>query len=236
LQFRHHRAFDEDMIMLKRLGFLLAGLLAVTACSAADKDAAPAKTWEAGTHYFVIDPPQATATGNKIEVLEVFSYACPHCAHFQPYADQIKQALPAYAQFTYMPAIFNAQWEPYARAFYTAQSLGVLDQTHQALFDALHRDHVPLRTIEDLAGFYAQHGVDRAKFLAASGSFEVESKLARAQEIVRNAGVDGTPSVIVNGKYRVTGSSAGGFPQLIELVEFLVKKEHAAATPAAKKQ
>ena len=221
--------------MLKRLGFLLAGLLAVTACSAADKDAAPAKTWEAGTNYFLVDPPQPTATGSKVEVLEVFSYACSHCAHFQPYAEQIKQSLPAYAQFVYMPAIFNAQWEPYARAYYTAQSLGVLEQTHQALFDALHRDHVPLRSIEDLAGFYAQHGVDRAKFLAASGSFEVESKLSRAQEIVRNAGIDGTPSIIVNGKYRATASSAGGFPQLIELVDFLVKKEHAAA-PAGKKK
>lgn len=223
--------------MLKRLGFLLAGLLVVAACSAADKDAAPATNWEAGKNYFLIDPAQATATGDKIEVLEIFSYACPHCAHFQPYAEQLKQSLPKYAQFAYMPAVFNPQWEPYARAFYTAQSLGVLDKTHQALFDALHRDHMPLRTIDDLAGFYAQHGVDKAKFLAASGSFEVESKLTRAQEIVRNDGIDGTPSIVVNGKYRVTGASAGGFPELIQLVDWLVKKEHAeAAKPAGKKK
>ena len=105
-----------------------------------------------------------------------------------------------------MPAVFKPSWEPFARAYYTAESLGVLDKTHQALFDALHRDHLPMRTIDDLATFYAQHGVDKAKFLAASNSFEVESKLARARDIVMADGVDGTPSIVVNGKYRVTGA------------------------------
>ncbi len=223
--------------MLKRLGLLLAGLLLVSTCGAAETAAKEATAWEVGKNYFVVDPPQATATGDKIEVLEVFSYACPHCAHFQPYAEQLKAALPAYATFAYMPAIFNAQWEPFARAFYTAQSLGVLDATHQALFDTLHRDHVALRSIDDLAGFYAQHGVDKSKFLATSGSFEIESKLSRAQQIVKADGVDGTPSIVVNGKYRVTAQSAGGYPQLIELVGYLVKQEHdAGAQPAKKKK
>jgi thiol:disulfide interchange protein DsbA len=225
--------------MLKRLRILLASLLLVSIANAAETAATPAKTdWEAGKNYFLVDPPQPTASGGKVEVLEVFSYACPHCAHFQPYAEQLKQALPAYASFDYMPAVFNAQWEPYARAFYAAQSLGVLDATHQALFDALHRDHLPLRTIDDLATFYAQHGVDKAKFLATSASFEVESKLSRSHDIVKADGIDGTPSIVVNGKYRVTGASAGGFPQLIELVGWLVQKEHpaaAAAKPAKKK-
>ena len=222
--------------MLKHLGVAFAGLLFVSLASAAQAPAtaaAPATHWEAGKNYFVIDPPQPTASGDKIEVLEIFSYACPHCAHFQPYAEQIKQSLPAYATFGYMPAVFNAQWEPYARAFYADKSLGVLDKTHQALFDALHRDHIPLRTIEDLAGFYAQHGVDKAKFLSEAASFEVDSKLSRASEIVKNDGIDGTPSIVVNGKYRVTGASAGGYPQLIEVVDWLVKKEHDAAKPAA---
>jgi thiol:disulfide interchange protein DsbA len=231
---RHHDLFDEDMNMLKRIGLLLTGVLLVSTCGAAENGAAPATpatNWEVGKNYFVIDPPQPTASGDKVEVLEVFSYACSHCANFQPYAEQLKQSLPAYANFSYMPAVFNADWEPYARAFYTAKSLGVLDQTHQALFDALHRDHIPLRTIDDLAGFYVQHGVDKAKFLAESASFEVESKLSRANEIVKKDGIDGTPSVVVNGKYRVTGASAGGYPQLIELVDWLVKKEHASAAP-----
>jgi protein dithiol oxidoreductase (disulfide-forming) len=223
--------------MLKRLGLLLAGLVATSAVFAADAPAPAPAAWEEGKNYFVIDPPQPTATGDKVEVLEVFSYACPHCAHFQPTAEELKKSLPAGAAFVYMPAVFNASWEPFARAYYTAESLGVLPQTHQALFDALHEQHLPLRTIDDLAGFYAQHGVDKAKFLATSGSFEVESKLQRANEIVKNDGVDGTPSIVVNGKYRVTGASAGGYPQLIELVDWLVKKElDAGAKPAAAKK
>lgn len=226
--------------MRKALGLLFAGLLMTAGVAAADAPApaaSPANTaWEAGKQYFVIDPPQPTATGSQVEVLEVFSYACPHCAHFQPYAEQIKHALPAYATFAYMPAVFNAQWEPYARAFYAAQSLGVLDATHQALFDALHRDHQPLRTLDDLASFYAQHGVDKAKFLATASSFEVESKLSRARDIVKGDGIDGTPTIVVNGKYRANAASAGGFPQLIELIGWLVNKEHAASGKPAKKK
>ena len=216
--------------MLKHLGLALASLMLVAAVSAAE----PAKTdWLAGTNYFVVDPPQATASGDKIEVLEIFSYACPHCAHFQPYAEQLKASLPAYASFDYMPAIFNAQWEPFARAYYTAKSLGVLDKTHQALFDALHRDHIPMTTIDELANFYSQHGVEKAKFLSESASFEVESKLARAMQIVKADGIDGTPSIVVNGKYRVTAAAAGGYPQLVELVDWLVTKERAqGAKPA----
>jgi protein dithiol oxidoreductase (disulfide-forming) len=227
--------------MPKRLAFLLAGLVATATVFAADAPpaAAPgAKTnWEEGKQYFKIDPPQETATGDKVEVLEVFSYACPHCAHFQPYAEQLKQSLPPGATFVYMPAVFNAAWEPFARAYYTAESLGVVNETHQDLFDALHVQHVPMRSIDELATFYAQHGVDKAKFLATSGSFEVESKLQRANTIVKNDGIDGTPSIVVNGKYRVTGASAGGYPQLIELVDWLVQKELAAkGKPAAAKK
>lgn len=220
--------------MLKHLGLLLASLLFAATAVAADP-AAPGKTdWVAGTNYFLIDPPQPTASGDKVEVLEIFSYACPHCAHFQPYAEQLKASLPAQAQFDYMPAIFSPQWEPFARAYYTAKSLGVLAQTHQALFDALHRDHIPMGTIDELANFYAQHGVAKAKFLSESASFEVESKLARARDIVKNDGIDGTPSIVVDGKYRVTAASAGGYPQLIELVDWLVNKQVAERAKSKK--
>lgn len=217
--------------MLKTLTLAFAGLLAFSVGAAEPAANAPVPDgakWVAGKNYFVIDPPQPVASGDKIEVLEVFSYACPHCAHFQPYAEELKKSLPDYAEYSYMPAIFNASWEPFARAFYTAQSLGILDKTNQALFDALHKEHLPLRSIDDLSTFYAKYGVDPKAFIKASGSFEVETKLARSRDMVPKYGVDGTPSIVVNGTYRITGASAGGYPQLIELVDWLVKKEHAA--------
>jgi len=212
--------------MYKYLALLCAGLLAATFATAAEPDAAT-REWKAGENYFVIDPPQPTATGDRIEVLEVFSYACPHCAHFQPHAEQIRKSLPSYATFAYMPAVFQPMWEPFARAFYVAESLGVLDKTHQALFDALYEKRTPLRSLDDLAGFYAGYGVDRDKFLSTANSFVVESRLAHAREVITKDGVDGTPSIIVQGRYRATGASAGGYDQLVELVDWLVRKAHA---------
>lgn len=223
--------------MLNHLSKLLMGaLLAFTfsACAQEHKDAAGAAAApapvaaEAGKNYFLIEPPQPTASGDKVEVLEVFSYACIHCAHFQPYADEIKAELPAFAEFSYMPAIFNDQWEAFARAYYTAQSLGLLDKTHQAMFDAVHRDHRPFRSFDDIAAFYGEHGADVEKFKQVATSFEVESKLARSRSMVPKYGVDGTPTIIVDGKYRVTGASAGGYPQMVALVELLARKAHEA--------
>lgn len=239
--------------MFKRLPLLLATLLLACSFTAQAQDHsghdhaghdhaksdAPAATpggAEAGKNYFIIDPPQPTASGDRIEVLEIFSYACVHCAHFQPYADELKSKLPASAQFSYMPAIFNAQWEAFARAYYTAQSLGVLEKTHQAMFDAVHRDKRQFRSFDDVAAFYGEHGTDVDKFKAASSSFEVESKLTRSRDLVPKFGVDGTPTIIVNGKYRITGASAGGFPQIVALVDTLVKKELAAKAEAKPKK
>ncbi len=212
--------------MLKRLLILLASLLAVTACQAADGGATE---WKAGTHYFPIDPPQAPAAGGKIEVVEVFSYACPHCAHFQPFADELKAKLPKQAQFTYLPAIFHDSWELFARAYYTAEAMGVLDKAHQALFDALHRDRKPLGRLEDIAQFLAGLGVDPKAFLSTAQSFVVNAKLQRSQDLLRAYGIDGTPSIVINGKYRVTAASAGGLAQMVDLSLWLVKRELAAS-------
>lgn len=217
--------------MLKQLLVVFAGLLSISACQA--QDGAAAKTnWEAGKNYFVIDPPRPMEAG-KVEVVEVFSYACPHCAHFQPYADEIRAKLPKQVQFRYVPAVFRPQWEPYARAYYSAQSLGVFDRTHQALFDALHRDNKPYATLPQLAEFYAGNGVDPNAFMSTAQSFIVAGNLARDQELVRAWGIDATPTIVVNGKYRFTAEAAGGFPQSIELTKFLVDKE-LAAKPAGK--
>ncbi len=217
--------------MLKRFlvvlaGPVLAGLFAAASVNAQDA----AKTeWKEGQHYFVIDPPVATSTPGKVEVLEAFSYACPHCAHFQPFADQIKAKLPKQATFVYLPVVFNPSWEPFARAFYASQSMGALDKTHQALFDALHRDHKPLRSIEEIGAFFATLGLDEKNFLSTAKSFVVEGNLANGQKNLGAYGIDSTPTIIVNGKYRLNAGTAGGFAQTVELTNWLVAKEIAAA-------
>jgi len=226
--------------MHKYLTILLVALFATSACSAEDKPAAApaaapaatttAKHWTEGQDYFLVQPPQPPA-GDKVQVLEVFSYACPHCAHFQPYAEELKGKLPAGATFELMPAIFQPGWEPFARAFYAAKSLGVLDKTHQALFDAIHRDHQPLRTIDDLANtFYANYGVSAGNFLSTASSFVVEGELQQSTQAVRAFGVDATPTLIIDGKYRVTGNPERGigFPEMVQITLDLAGKEAAA--------
>ena len=220
--------------MFKRLPILLVlltGLLAATACSADGNAAAAAKTWVAGTDYAVIEPAQPTSTGDKVEVVEVFSYACPHCAHFQPYAEELKSKLPGNAQFVLIPAVFNAAWEPFARAFYTAQALGLVDKTHQALFDAIHRDHLPINSLEALANFYAGYGATSGNFLSTANSFVIDAKMSHGTDLIRSYGIEATPTLVVNGKYRVGANSQRGigFPEMVQIAVQLAQQEAKAA-------
>ena len=218
--------------MFKHVLLLLAGILAVTGCQAQDAAAPPAakRQWEAGKDYAVLNPPVPTGS-DKVTVTEVFSYACPHCAHYQPYADEIKAKLPAGAQFELLPAVFQPAWEPFARAFYTAKSLGLLEKTHQALFDAVHRDHQPLHSIEDLANlFYANYGANAGTFLSTATSFVIEGEMAQGAQRVRDYGVEATPTLIVNGKYRVSMNAEHGIgpSESVQIALDLARQEVAA--------
>jgi thiol:disulfide interchange protein DsbA len=211
--------------MFKRLAFVLLAGLAVSGVA---RGQALIEKYQPGVHYFPIEPAQPTTSGDKVEVVEVFSYACIHCAHFEPMVEAWKKKMPARAAFVYLPAAWNQPWEAVARAYYAAESLGVLAQTHMPLFNAIHVEHKPLGTLEDLATWYEGHGVKPADFLAAARSFAVDAKIKRSQQLVPRYGVDGTPTVIVAGKYRVTGQSAGAYEKVFEVVDFLVGKEAAA--------
>jgi thiol:disulfide interchange protein DsbA len=214
--------------MFTRTLILIAGLLSVSIAFAAD-DAKPA--WEAGKSYQLIDPPQPTTTGNKIEVLEVFSYACPHCAHFQLYADQLKAKLPKNAEFVLLPADFQPRWVAFARSFYVAKSLGLVDKTHQALFDAIYRDNGTLNSLDDIAGFYAAHGANKDSFLSTAQSFVVDGQLANGHDREVKYGIDSTPTLIINGKYRITANAEQkiGFDEMVSIAQFLVAQEAAKA-------
>ena len=190
------------------------------------------ETWEAGKSYFVIEPPQATTTGDKIEVVEAFSYACPHCNEVSPMVDELKKRLPANVEFVLMPVQFGFEaWKTYARAFYTAQALGLTEHTHLALFNSIYVDRkldIKSPTLASIADFYSNYGVSAEDFIATSHSFAIEAKLKRNDALVKAYGVDGTPEFIVNGKYRVTGRSAGGYEKIEPLLHYLIEKESAA--------
>jgi thiol:disulfide interchange protein DsbA len=201
-----------------------------------------AQTWTEGVNYFLVQPPRPTSVGpGKVEVTEVFSYACPACNIFQPTMHKLKQSLPANAVLNYLPAAFNAaeDWPMFQLAYVTAQVLGVDQQTHDAMFDAVWKGgdlsitdpstralKSRMPTIEDAAKFYNQKaGVPVDKFVAASKSFSVDLKVRTYQDLIMAYKVDRTPTIIVNGKYRLQVESAGGTDQLVELVKYLVAKE-----------
>jgi thiol:disulfide interchange protein DsbA len=200
--------------------------------------------WVEGKNYFLIEPAQPTSHPGKIEVTEVFSYACPACNAFHSTVDQIARSLPPDAVMNYLAASFrpDENWPVYQRAFYAAQALGVVEKTHDALFDATWKTGEtatynldtgkpkPMAawpTIEDLAKFYAKYGVDPKEFVGIANSFTVNTKMKRADDLMKAYGVDSTPTMIVNGKYRFTTASAGGYAQSVDLTQWLVAKEAA---------
>jgi thiol:disulfide interchange protein DsbA len=209
--------------MLIRL--LTTALLATVSFSASAQ--AVREPFQAGTHYQLIDPPQPTASGDDIEVIEVFSYACGACAVFEPQVQRWKQQQPAGTRFSLVPAQFSPVWEMFARAYYTAEALGVAAKAHQEVFDGVHVRR-ELRTLEDVAKVYAKHGISAEAFLAASKSFGVNAKLNRAKQMVPRYQVEGTPTLVVAGKYRISTESAGSHARMFEIVDFLVAKEKAA--------
>ncbi|MCE5233173.1 MAG: thiol:disulfide interchange protein DsbA/DsbL [Mizugakiibacter sp.] len=213
-------------------------LIALLACAGAA--AAQAPNWAEGKNYFRIDPAQPTSTPGKVEVVEVFSYACPACYRFNPIVDKLKASLPANAEMAYVPAGFrpDEDWPVFQRAFYAAQALGVVEKTHDAIYDAVWKDRSlatfdpttnrPLKPgLDEIAKFYARYGVKPEDFIATANSFAVNAKVKRADALVKAYGVEGTPTIIVNGKWRLDVNSAGGYSQAVDLVRWLVARESA---------
>ena len=200
---------------------------------AARPAAASAFVPRAGVDYEVMAVAQPTYALGKIEVAEVFSYQCIHCAEFQPQVNAWKKTFPADARWEYVPAVFGGTWDNFARAFFAAQVLGVQPRTHDLVFKAVFIDKaVKTGTPEEIADMYAKFGVDRAKFLATMKSFGVTAKLNRAKQFALRTGITATPTIIVNGKYRVNVTTDGGFPRLLSTVSYLIGQERAAAAKA----
>lgn len=191
--------------MTRRIAFLLLALLLPLAANAAQPPAS--RPLAAGIDYVEIPggTPYQPLKG-KIEVVEVFAYWCHHCADFQPKVDAWKAKLPKDVRFTYVPAAFDSN-DPFARAYFAADMAGELNKTHHALFNAIHVDETLPKnaSIDQVAAFYGRLGLDAAKMKASMQGFVVGAKLVKARDFAIRSGLEGTPTLIVNGKYRVTG-------------------------------
>ena len=189
-----------------------------------------------GTDYEVLSVPQPTwnAADGKVEVVEVFSYMCHVCAEVQPTVDQYKPHLPADARWSYVPAAFGGPWDQAARAYFASEAMGIADSTHSRVFPAIFvQQKIQKGTAEEFADLYASFGADRARFLDTMSSFGVTAKFNRAKQFALRTGVTGTPTIIVNGKYRVTNTRDRGIRGMLATVDYLIARERAGAPAAA---
>jgi len=187
----------------------------------------------AGTDYVVIPNGQPYAPLNgQVEVVEVFGYVCPACARFAPEIAAWKKKQPADVRVSYVPVVFGNVWAPYGKAFYAAQSKGLVDKSHDAVFAAIHLQRAlpgegqPPADPATIAQWYAkQYGVDAKEFVSLMNSFGTNSQIARGMQFAKNSGVEGTPTIIVNGKYRVTGGQT--YADVLRIADHLIAMERA---------
>jgi len=200
--------------MLKKL-FVLAGMLLAFAAGSAEL--------KQGKDFDLISPAQPTEKG-KIEVIEFFSYMCPHCDHIDPIVTKWTKTLAKDVQFNRVPVIFRPQWEAPARLYYALDALGELERLHPAAFSAIHRERVDLMNEAGVTAWAVKNGIDRKKFADTYNSFAVQSKAQGSKQKQGAYGIPGVPSFVVAGKYRTPDNFAGGFDELLKLVDGLVAK------------
>lgn len=211
--------------MIKRLllSLSLLVLMPVVACA----EDTP-QNYVEGTHYDLINPAVRTAEADKIEVAEFFWYGCGHCYTFEPMILQWKKTLADDVDFRGSPAMWNAQMELHAKAYYAAEALGVLDAMNPVLFQAMNVDGKRLSSQAEIAKLFAANGVAEADFNKAFSSFGVSSQVRQASARARAAKITGTPALMVNGKYHVSTRKAGSQANMLKVADYLIEKERAA--------
>jgi protein dithiol oxidoreductase (disulfide-forming) len=201
------------ILMLKKIAFL--GLFCFAALARADG-------------YESVTPAQPVQNADKVEVIEFFWYGCPHCYSLEPSMAAWLKTKPANVEFIRQPAVFSDLWGKHAKAFFVAEALGVVEKVHADLFDAIQNKKQKLTTEDELAKFFADHGVKEDDFRAAYGSFMVDAKLRQAEAMGARYGITGVPALIVNGKYRVTATTAKSQDNMLAVTNQLIQQESKA--------
>lgn len=216
------------LLTLSLLAYGLSGVAAEEAASTdAAKSAAP-KEYVAGTDYDVINPPVRAIDSSTIEVSEFFWYGCGHCFSFEPMLEPWKEKLPADVTFRGIPAVWQEKMELHAKAYYTAEALGVLDTMHPVIFQAMNVDRKPLASQKEIAALFVANGVSEEDFNKAFNSFGVNSQVKQGIAAAKAAQITGTPALVVNGKYHISGRKAGTQSDMLKVADYLIEKERAA--------
>ena len=185
-----------------------------------------AKDYDEGIEYQLVTPPVRSSSEGKVEVVELFWYGCPHCYSLEPKLKDWKKKQSNKMEFVRIPAVFpnRPAWVLHARAYYSADLLGILDKVHGPLFAAIQKDKKRLASKAALATFFAKHGIDKATFEDTMYSFGVQMKLNRAIDLTRRYAIDGVPTLIIDGRYRTHASLTNGQAGMLKVTDYLIKK------------
>jgi len=182
-------------------------------------------SFSAGQGYEDLASVQPTQDASKVEVIEFFWYGCPHCYQFEPAIEAWRASLPDNVTFIRQPAVFSNLWGKHAKAYFTAEVLGVVEKVHGDFFNAIQIKKEKLASEDDLADFFVAHGVQKADFHDAYNSFIVDTKMRQAKAMGPRYGITGVPALVVNGKYLVNGRSAGKHGGMIKVLNTLIAQE-----------
>ncbi|MEZ0232603.1 MAG: thiol:disulfide interchange protein DsbA/DsbL [Methylophilaceae bacterium] len=181
---------------------------------------------QAGNEYSPVAQVMPTDTPAKIEVLEIFWYGCPHCYQFEPQLAAWVKKLPANVYFKRVPGVPRPDWAPMAKAYFTLETLGLVEKLHGPLFDAIHKQRAlkPNDEAATIDWITAQSGLDRQKVKDTYNSFSTNSQVMRAVQVFRASGATGVPSLVIDGKYITSGSMANGNDEMLKTAEYLIAK------------
>ncbi len=180
--------------------------------------------FEEGTHFHAIGAPTASST-DQVEVVEAFAYPCPACRNFMPIISEWAAELPEYVEVSHLPVGLQPGWDVFARVYYTAEVLGLGQDAHEAMFRAVHDERRQFQSLEDVAEVYTPFGVEVEEFVNTSQSFAVDGRMRSNRNDIMQFGIRGTPTMIVQGKWRVSPGDFSSYQELLEAVDFLIAKE-----------
>lgn len=181
---------------------------------------------KAGEDYAVISPAVSMAGNDKIQVVELFWYGCPACYKLEPHLEEWLKNKPEHVEFVRLPAIFNnPAWVLHARAYYTAEALGIVEDFHAPFFHAMHRFGKRMQSEAEIRDFFVSAGVTAENFDKNFSSFAVESRVRRAADLTRQYGIGGVPALAINGKYVVDGPMAKTYENMFATVNKLAEQE-----------
>jgi thiol:disulfide interchange protein DsbA len=175
-----------------------------------------------GTQYTRLQPAVPTQTGSKIEVVEFFSYACPHCFEFEPTLEGWAKTLPPDVAFHRVPVPFLFNYEGFQRMYYTLETMGKVDVMQLKVFTAVHLEHQRLDKPADMAALVAKNGVDGAKFLDVYNSFSVATSVAKAKKLVEAYKVDSVPLLAIQGRFVTSPGLARGAEGAVATASYLI--------------